>query len=381
MKVLLAGLPRMAEFDFIVIGAGIAGASVAAHLAEHASVAVLDMEERAGYHTTGRSAASYEPNYGPPAILALTRASRGFFVSPPKGFAEAPIFTKRGSMVLEPRNQSTPARPFLSGDANVHELGLDAMLQLVPILRPDYAARGFYDDSTGDLDVDLLHRGFLRLFKQRGGKLNLSAATQEIARVNGAWRVATPAGSFSAKTMINAAGAWGDVVAMLGSVAPIGLIPKRRSIGVIPVEGYSDFMNWPMMVDVDETWYAKPQSGKLIVSSADATPVEPHDAYADDEAIALGIDRLMQATTMDVKRLEHSWAGLRTFSPDGSPVVGFDPSTEDFFWLVGQGGYGIQSSWGLSRLASALAMRDAVPEDLLAEGLLIDNVLPERFYK
>ena len=369
----------MADFDFIVIGAGIAGASIAAHLAETASVAMLEMEERAGYHTTGRSAASYEPNYGPPPILAVTRASRGFFASPPRGFADAPIFTRRGSLVLEPLSQSDGPKPFLPDDANVREMGIDEMMQLVPILRRNYAARGFYDDTTGDLDVDLLHRGFLRLCKQRGGKLVLSAAAKSMSRVNGAWHVLTPAGRFTATTVINAAGAWGDDVAKGAGVAPVGLIPKRRSIGVIPVDGYPDFMKWPMLVDVSETWYCKPQSGKLIVSSADATPVEPHDAFADDEAIAIGIDRFMQATTLDVQRLEHSWGGLRTFSPDGAPVVGFDPSTEGFFWLVGQGGYGIQSSPALARVAAALALRAPLPDDVINEGLQLSDIAPTRF--
>jgi D-arginine dehydrogenase len=369
------------QFDFIVIGAGIAGASIAAHLAEHASVVVLEMEEQAGFHSTGRSAASYEPNYGPPSILALTRASASFFMAPPIGFCEGPIFSKRGSLVLEPEGQADIAQQYLGATIGLREVSVSEMLQLLPILNPHYAKRGFYDDSTGDLDVDLLHGGYLRLFKSRGGKLNLSALAKTISKQGKNWHVITPFESFSAPVLINAAGAWGDEVAKMAEISSMGLTPKRRSIGVIPIEGHADLMDWPFAVDCAETWYAKPQSGKLIVSSADATPVAPHDAYADDMAIAEGVERLMEATTLDVTRLDHSWGGLRTFSKDGAPVVGFDPQEAGFFWLVGQGGYGIQSSPALSRLAAAMAMQKSIPDDILASGLVLNQLLPDRFFK
>ncbi len=366
------------EFDFIVIGAGIAGASVAAHLASSANVAIFEMEDRAAYHTTGRSAASYEPNYGPKPMLAFTRASENFFKSPPEGFAEAALFSTRGSLVLEPMQQEEQGKAYLSSTTNLIELGPSEMLKLLPILRPNYARRGFLDSSTGDLDVDLIHRGYLKLFRAHGGKLFLNAPAQKIWREAQNWCLSTPQGDFKTKTIINAAGAWGDEVAKIAGIKPIGLIPKRRSIGVIPIQGYPDFMSWPFAVDVAETWYAKPQSGKMIVSSADATPVEPHDAYADDMAIAEGVERFMNATTIEVTRLDHSWGGLRTFAPDGSPVIGFDPSTEGFFWLVGQGGYGIQSAPALSRTAAALALRMPIPDDVLAAGLDVTHIHPER---
>ena len=369
----------MRQFDFIVIGAGIAGASVAAELSASAQVAVLEMEERAGYHTTGRSAAAYEPNYGPPPVLALTRAGGEFFFNPPVGFADTALFTKRGSLVLIPNGGGSAGHDYLSDTTGAYEIGIEEMLKLVPILRSDYASRGLYSPDTGDLDVNALHQGFLRLFKRRGGKLFVSAGTKSISRASGNWQVSTAEGDFSAPVIINAAGAWGDKVAQMSGVAPIGLQPKRRSIGVVPLTGYPDFMSWPFMVDLQETWYAKPQSGKLLVSPADETPMEPHDAYADDETLAGGIERFMQATTVEVTRLEHSWGGLRTFSPDGAPVVGFDPTAEGFFWLVGQGGYGIMTSPGLSRLAAALACHKPVPEDILAQRLRLAEVSPERF--
>jgi D-arginine dehydrogenase len=371
----------MTQFDIIVIGAGIAGASVAAQLAAKANVVLLEMEERPGYHTTGRSAAAYEPNYGPKPFLALSRAGLAFYKDPPADFAERPIFTKRGSLVIEAKGQEEASQHFLNPGTKLRDVSVDEMLALLPVLRRDYANRGFYDDGTGDLDVDLLHRGYLKWFKQRGGKLFCIAPAQAIVKLGKVWQVTTPQGAFAAPVVVDAAGAWGDKVAQMAGVATVGLQPKRRSIGVIPMDGHPGFMDWPFVVDCEESWYAKPQSGKLLVSSADQTPVEPHDAYADDEAIAIGVDRLMQATTLEVTRLEHSWAGLRSFVADKFPVCGFDPAAEGFFWLVGQGGNGIQSSYGLSRLAASMALHEAVPEDLLAQGLLIDDVKPERLRK
>jgi D-arginine dehydrogenase len=362
------------EFDFIIIGAGIAGTSAAAHLAETHNVLLLEMEDRPGYHTTGRSAASYEPNYGPLPMLALTRASAAFFMIPPMGFADAPIFSARGSFFFQPADQQVEMDYLLSKSAGLKEYSEAETMALYPILRKGYAERFFYDDSTGDLDVDLLHRGYLRMFKNSGGTLLTNNPAQHIERNEGKWHV----GEFSAPVLINAAGAWGDVVAEMAGVKPVGLVPKRRSIGVVPVTGYEGFEKWPMVTDAAETWYAKPQSGKMIVSSADVTPVEPHDAYADDMAIAEGIERMTNATTFEVTHLDHSWGGLRTFAPDKNPVVGFDPHAEGFFWLVGQGGYGIQSSPALSRVAAALAQGKNLPDDVLEAGLDITHILPER---
>lgn len=370
----------MQQFDIIVIGAGIAGASVAAHLAATRKVVILDMEDRPGYHTTGRSAASYEPNYGPLPMLAFTRASEAFFKAPPKGFADAPLLVHRNSLFIEAEGQEASTEKLLANGFGLEEISPDeAKAKHFPVLRDGYAQRAFLDPYTADMDVDLIHRGYLRMFKERSGTLVLSAPATAIARSGTTWQVTTPKGAFTAPLLVNATGAWGDVFAAMADVAPIGLIPKRRSIGVVPVSYDGPFADWPMVTDTGETWYAKPQSGKLIVSSADATPVDPHDAYADDMAIAEGIERLMHATTLEVDRLEHAWGGLRSFAPDGNPVVGFDPYTDGFFWLVGQGGYGIQSCPSLSETAAAMVLGGKPSRQVIDLGLNPVDIAPERF--
>jgi D-arginine dehydrogenase len=367
------------RFDIIVIGAGIAGASVAAHLAETKRVLIVEMEDRPGFHTTGRSAATFEPNYGPPPMLAFTRASSDFFLNPPEGFTDGPLLTPRASLFFEAEGQEAFTQKMLATGSGLEELTEAQALTHFPILRQGYAKRIFRDPHTGDLDVDLLHRGYLKLFKTRGGTLLNSAAAETIERAGKVWRITTPQGVFESDILVNAAGAWGDVVAAKAGVKPAGLQPRRRSIGVIPVDGIGGAAGFPMVTDMGETWYAKPQSGKMMVSSADATPVDPHDAYADDMAIAEGIERLMNATTIEVNHLDHSWGGLRTFAPDGSPVVGYDQHTEGFFWLAGQGGYGIQSAPALSRTAAAMVLKQKLPQDVLDAGLNLTDILPERF--
>jgi D-arginine dehydrogenase len=370
----------MATFDIIIIGAGIAGASVAAHLASGKRVCILEMEDRAGYHTTGRSAASYEPNYGPPPMLALTRASDSFFRNPPPGFTDAPILTSRGSLFCVPEGQEEAGLRLLAKSRDLEEISVAQATEVYPVLRPDYARRVFRDNSTGDIDVDLLHRGYLKMFKSQGGVLATASAAHQISRQNGQWCITTPTGKYHSSILVNAAGAWGDAVALKAGAKPVGLVPKRRSIAIIPEPFQSGVAAWPMITDAGETWYSKPQSGKLMVSSADATPVEPHDAFADDLAIAEGIERLMQATTLEVSRVEHAWGGLRTFAPDGNPVVGYDPYTEDFFWLVGQGGYGIQTSPALSLLAAEMAIGRPVPGHVTDAGLDLAAISPDRFH-
>lgn len=358
------------DFDIIVIGAGIAGASVAAHLAATGRVVILEMEDRPGYHATGRSAATYEPNYGPAPMKALTRASR-------QAFEDGRYLTPRETIFLMPEGQEQAFADLMAGQKGMVEIGLAEARSRHPLLREGYARRAVLDPGTADIDVDLLHQDFLRRFRAAGGRLVCSSPVTAITR-DGDWIVTAGSQAFRAPVIVNAAGAWGDRVAGLAGVRPLGLQPKRRSIAVVPGPAGMDVMGWPLLGDAGETWYAKPQSGKLLVSPADAEPVEPHDAYADDMTLAEGIDRFQQAVAMEVTRVEHSWGGLRTFATDGRPVVGYDRVAAGFFWLVGQGGYGIQTAPALSRLAASLVRGTSPPADIIDEGLVLADIAPQR---
>ncbi len=359
------------DFDIIVIGAGIAGASAAAHLAETHRVAICEMEERPGYHTTGRSAAAYEPNYGPPPILALTRAARSHF-------EQGGYLTPRETLFFMPEGQEQAFANLMVVQQGMEEIPVAAAKAKFPLLKDGYARRCVLDPGTADIDVDLLHQFYLKLFRQRGGILHCEHAVEALER-NGTWTARTRRETLRARIIVNAAGAWGDVVAGMAGRNRIGLQPRRRSIAVVPGPEGADVMRWPLVGDVGETWYCKPQSGKLLVSPADTTPVDPHDAYADDMTLAEGIERFQQAVDYEVTRVERTWGGLRSFAPDGNPVVGYDKQQDGFFWLVGQGGYGIQSSPALSRLAAALVMGDAPPADIMDEGLVLAEISPGRF--
>lgn len=359
-------------FDIIVIGAGIAGASVAAHLAETLKVAICEMEERPGYHTTGRSAAAYEPNYGPPSILALTRAARAHFDA--GGF-----LTPRETLFFAPAAQEEDFAALMAKQKGMTEISVAAAKEKFPLLRDGYAKHAVLDAGTADIDVDLLHQSYLRLFRQRGGELHCDRPVSALEKTAAGWTVRAGSDILRTQIIVDAAGAWGDRVAAMAGRKPVGLQPKRRSIAVVPGPAGIDFLSWPLAGDVGETWYCKPQSGKLIVSPADATPVDPHDAFADDMTLAEGIDRFQQAVDYEVTRVERTWGGLRSFAPDGNPVVGYDDKDDGFFWLIGQGGYGIQSSPALSRLAAALVTREAPPADIMDEGLVLAKISPKRF--
>jgi D-arginine dehydrogenase len=369
----------VATADIIVIGGGIAGASVAARLAGDHKLTVLEMEERPGYHSTGRSAATYEPNYGPPAIRSLTRASRDFFVALPPGFAASPLVSPRNSIFIVPDHQQREAEALLATGTSFSLISVAEARRQFPPLREAYVKEALLDPTTADIDVDLLHQGFLRLVKAQGGEIVCKAEVSEIVRRNGGWEVTTPLGTFSAPIVINAAGAWGDMIAQKAGLVPIGLQPKRRSMAIVPVERPMKVMDWSFASDAGETWYAKPSGGRLLVSPAEAEPVAPHDAYADDMTLAEGIARFQEAVDIEVTHLAGSWAGLRSFAPDGNPVCGFDRKAEGFFWLIGQGGYGIQSSPALSELAAALVRQESVPPYIEREGLKLGDVTPGRF--
>jgi len=368
--------------DCIVIGAGIAGASVAATLAGGASVAVLEAEPHAGYHSTGRSAALYSALYGNATIRALTRASLPYFLTPSQGMVKDALLRERHTLFLVGAGQLDLVAGF-TADADVRErtttLSADEVLARVPVLQRDQVAGALLDTTSADIDVDLLHQGFLRTARAAGAELQLGTRLQGLEREGSNWLAHTATGSFRAGIVINAAGAWADDVAALAGVAPVPLQPLRRTAVLIDLPEGIDATLWPAVVAIDESQYFKPDAGLLLISAADETPSPPCDAQPEELDVAIAVDRFEALTGQPVKRVRHRWAGLRVFSPDRSPVVGFDASAPGFFWCAGQGGYGIQTSPALGRAAAALALGRALPRDLADMGVTAEQLSPRRF--
>jgi D-arginine dehydrogenase len=348
------------SFDVVVIGAGIAGASAAAALAADRLVALVEAEEQAGYHSTGRSAAVWIQNYGPPDVRALTGRSRAFFAAPPAGFAGHPLIRRRPVLFLAPAEQRAALAAMLAEGIGLRPLELAEARALVPALRPDYAVAAAIEDDAFDMDVAAIHQGFLRQLRAAGGVVALRQRAGQIRRGRGGWSLTTADGTvFRAPVVVNAAGAWGDEVAAIAGVGGLGLVPCRRSAAIIDPTPY-DVTAWPLVNDVGHTWYARPEARtRLMVSPADETPMAPQDIQPDELDIAVGIDRMQQALAIEVRRVERAWAGLRTFTPDRSLAFGWHREAEGFFWCVGQGGYGIQTSPAAGRLvADLIAGRD-----------------------
>ncbi|MEM7238266.1 MAG: FAD-binding oxidoreductase, partial [Pseudomonadota bacterium] len=339
------------EFDVAVIGAGIAGASVAAQLAPHRRVVLLEMEDQPGYHTTGRSAAIFAAIYGPPVIRALTRASEAFFTNPPAGFSAHPLVTPRDILMLARADQDEVLQALVSNVGPAKTLHLLDPRQLSarqPLLREGYGASGLLDKGGRDIDVAALHGGYLGVFKASGGHIRTASEVRDLSFQNDFWRVETATGSLRAGIIVNAAGAWAEAIGALAGAETIGLVPKRRTAVMVEAPTGVDVDRLPLTIDVQEQFYLKPDAGRLLISPADETPSPPCDAQPDEMDVALGIDRVERAFDLSIRRIEAKWAGLRSFVADKTPVAGFSTVVPGFYWLAGQGGYGIQSAPALS---------------------------------
>ncbi|WP_447746620.1 NAD(P)/FAD-dependent oxidoreductase [Pseudomonas nicosulfuronedens] len=372
----------MIEVDFLIIGAGIAGASTGYFLSRHGKVAVLERESHAGYHSTGRSAALYTVAYGTPQVRALTAASRAFFDNPPEGFAEHPILTPRGEMTVDfEGNPEELQRQFDSARDSVPEMRLldaDEACAIVPVLRREKVHGAMLDPSAADIDTDGLLQGYLRGIRRNGGSVQLDSEALEINRIDDAWEVRCAQQTYRAPVLVNAAGSWSDKLAALAGAAPLGLTPKRRAAFLFsPPEGV-DSHAWPVLVSLDESFYFKPDAGMLLGSPANADPVEPHDVQPEELDIALGIYQIEEHTTLSIRRPSHTWAGLRSFFADGDLVSGYDPITPGLYWVAGQGGYGIQTSAAMGEASAALIRQEALPEHLTRHGLSAEMLSPAR---
>ena len=346
-----------------IVGAGMAGASLAYHLAGH-EVTLLEGESQPGYHTTGRSAAFWVPSYGGPAVLALTAASRDFFMHPPEGFAR-PLLTPRPGLNIAPPgdDQALAAldRSFVAAGLATERLDAAALAARFPMLRPEWARAGLIEHDCWDIDVAALHAGFLAGARRRGARL-VTDARVEALRHDGRWQIATTAGAFEADILVIAAGAWADQLAGLAGARPVGLTPLRRTMVVLDVDPAPD-PALPVTFDAAGSFYFKPEAGRIWVSPHDEVPDVPRDAAAEELDIAVAVDRFEQATRYRVKRVERHWAGLRTFAPDRAPVFGFDPRVAGLFWCAGQGGIGIQTAPAAGRLCADLLLGRAPQVD------------------
>lgn len=349
------------DAEFGVIGGGIAGVSAAAELSALGSVVLWEREEHLAHHASGRSAALYEPRYGAPPVVELSLASG-------EALRAAGVLSPRGMMLLGgPGHEAAFARE--AAAMHMERIPVDEAVVRVPILNPAAVAFAAVAGHAEDIDTDRLIQGHARRVTAGGGRIVTGAPVTAVARDGDGWRVTAGGADRRVRVLVNAAGAWADGVARMAGVAPLGIVPHRRSMARIPAPGGHDVTRWPMLMGVGETWYAKPDAGALIVSPADEDPVEPQDAWADDMVLAEGLARYEAMVTEPVTRMLANWAGLRSFSPDRVPVIGFDREAPGFLWLAGQGGYGFQTSAAAARLAADLAggrASELVPEVVAA---------------
>lgn len=369
-------------FDFLVIGGGVAGCAAAYGLTVHGRVCVIERESSPGYHSTGRSAALHTETYGNAAIRALTVGSRAFLLDPPDGFADHPLLSPRGALTIGRAEQRQLLDRAYDESVrfvpSVSRLSAAEAIERVPVLNPDYVAGAMFEPDAMDMDVNAIHQGYLKGFRAGGGRLVVNAEIRSLSGGGEGWRASTPAGEFCAPVVVNAAGAWCDEIAGLAGIAPVGLTPKRRTAFTFAAPEAMDATGWPMVAGVAEEFYFKPESGLLLGSPADETPVDPHDVQPEELDIALGADWIQKATTMEIRRIERKWAGLRSFVADKTLVAGFDPDAPGFFWLAGQGGYGIMTSPAMSRVVAALATDQRFPDDLAALGVSAADLSPAR---
>ncbi|MCR9110653.1 FAD-binding oxidoreductase [Marivita sp. XM-24bin2] len=340
--------------DIIVIGGGIAGISAAAELARDVRVVVVEGEAHLGYHATGRSAAIYVRNYGNATLRALNALSHAPLAGELLG---QNVLYPRGELLIAKRDEASAFEAHLADTDGIERLTPAEVTALVPILRKERILGGAIERDAQDIDVDRLLQGCVRLLRDRGGTIRQGAPVTKIQRDASGWTVETATSRLSAPIVVNAAGAWADHIAAMAGVRPIGLQPMRRSAVIMALpDDIAGHKTWPLFGSIHETWYAKPMAPGLMISPADEDPVDPQDAWPDDMVLAEGLYRFEEMVDIPITRPLRSWAGLRSFVPDRSPVVGFAPDAEGFFWLAAQGGYGVQTSPALAHICRTLCL-------------------------
>ena len=360
-------------YDFAVVGAGIAGASIAAELGEGgASVILLEAEDAPGYHATGRSAAFWEECYGGPDLVPLTLASGPYL-------RENGFLTQRGALYIGRESDALKLASFLERfgqtGATIERLGRSGLADKLPGLREEWTG-AIWEPACADIDVASLHQHYLARAKKAGVELICRAPLQRAGRTGGVWMLDTGAGSFEAATLVNAAGAWADSIAELVGAKPLGIAPLRRTVVQLRLAEPPP-ADLPLTLYISGQFYFKPEAGKLWLSPHDEEPSEPCDAAPEELAVAEAIARLEEVVEWKIEAVERRWAGLRSFAPDRLPVYGYDPDCEGFAWFAGQGGFGIQTSPAAARLAGQLLL--GIPRDAMTEPLDAALYAPNRF--
>jgi D-arginine dehydrogenase len=366
--------------DCIIVGAGIAGASVGYWLSPHLRVLLLERESQPGYHSTGRSAALFMESYGTPQVRALTMASRAFFEGPPDGFADHALLGERGAMmVAEPgqHDELTAHWEVLRAiSPRARLLDVAGACEITPVLRREMLIGAVHEPDAADMDVHAIHQGFLRGMRRHGGRVVTDAEVTSLQRVGDVWRLAAGGQAYEAPVIVNAAGAWADVIGALAGAKAIGLQPCRRSAFIFAPPAGMDCSRWPLTAGVTHDWYIKPDAGMLLGSPANADVVEPQDVQPEELDIAIAIDRIQRMTTLTIARPTRTWAGLRSFVPDGDLVGGWDAQVPGFFWVAAQGGYGIQTSPAMGEACAALVRGLPVPERIAGFGVTAQMLAP-----
>ncbi len=371
----------MKSCDILIVGGGVAGLSAAAELSKTAKVTVLEAEGQIGFHSSGRSATMLHYALGDRLVRALTLASREFIEKPPEGFSDAPL-GHRMPVLIHARKAERVALDALDAEispfARLERLDERAVAELCPLLKvgEEGACCGIADFNGIRLDAHSLLQGYLRVIRERGGALHTGTRVQGMERASGVWTIATQRGdSYSAPIVVNAAGAWADALARLAGVEALGLEPKRRTIITFDAPAGTDLERLPFTKTVGDELYFAPESGRLFASPMDEVPSDPTDAQASEYEVALAAWRMEERTIVKVGRIHSRWAGLRTFAPDRHPVAGFAPRAEGFFWLAGQGGFGLQTSPAIARIVGSLIAGDPWP---LAD-VTPEQLSPRRF--
>ena len=366
--------------DFIIIGGGIAGASAGYELCKLGKVILLEKEKLPGFHTTGRSSAIFQKSFNKadPLLNILVTASEPFLRTPPDDFTTHPLLNDRPLLYIA---QSDDQNELDSLQTKLANINIDAHFiegpdakELIPVLSEDYQGRALLEQGVADIDVGALHNGYLRAIKAAGGQVITQAAVTDLEKKDQNWHITSSKGCFQAPIVVNAAGAWVDQIAEMAHITPINIQPLRRTVILVPSTKENCPNDWPLVMDTAQGYYFKPDSGKVLMTPGDHHLSPPSDVQPEEIDIAYAAHYLEQATTLSVDKIDRSWAGLRNHVSDGYPVVGFDPKAEGFFWLAGQGGYGIKTAPVMGRITANLIAHNKLPDDVTALGLSEEQI-------